>query len=61
MFRTKALHDTLRIQSDREKVKTMIQINDLGKFMVEELKMPQWMKKDDLNCFATTVLSVAPP
>ena len=29
--------------------------------MIEELKMPDWMKKDTLSCLATTIVSASPP
>lgn len=55
------MEDTLNISNDQYKVKTMKKINDLGKFMIDELKMPKWMKQEDLTCFATTVISASPP
>ena len=55
------MEDTLNISNEQYKVKTMKKINDLGKFMIDELKMPKWMKQEDLTCFATTVISASPP
>ena len=55
------MEDTLNISNHQYKYKTMKKINELGKFMIDELKMPKWMKQEDLTCFATTVISASPP
>ena len=60
-MKTKALADTLKIVDPRDKAKTVKHINELGKFMIEELKMQDWMKNDDMACLASTIVSVSPP
>ena len=34
---------------------------DLGKFMMAELEVPDWIRKDKKTNFASTIVAVAPP
>ena len=46
-----------------KKTRTHIEskISDLGKFMMAELEVPEWIRKDRKTNFASTIVAVAPP
>ena len=60
-LKTKALDDTLSIIDEEKRVETMQKMNQLGRFMIEELDMPKWMRKDDLVCYTSTISAISRP